>query len=743
MPTPEPGGALLGFLRENWRALAGGLAATAVQSAPSEECLEVQVSEFQAGRAASFPYFKAGAGDVTWLTVARTADDLRREIEDLRAWLMPSYAVEVRFASPSGTPTGELGRLALEVSPSGYWVWKCPHLLAGTVAERLRLRIRVNASRPAKVAMETPSLYELRLQFRAALVAGDRDQAAEAIEAIDANALDGASNVAFMRIRMWDQFGEHDFVDDEELVRKVTRLRAPSAVRMALVRAVHAHHLQELEEGGQIKAAEEVFQRVVEPLLSAVLDGCRPSDGPQVARCLAYRARRTRPAAEVIDALKDLDDPVVTSVLTAVERRGEPKQATGASLAEAEVASIRGDLRAAQEAGVAALRAQLADLPEELRSRWRALMEETLAHRSNPELAEALGRLGDAQTARTIPPQTWSEFHAACEHGKWQDAQSFLDSENRPRSVDLGPVGLLAELEKFEELLTDPSVANEGLARNVLCSAVLNVIEDCKEDARFPRVDFAQSYRAALDLWTLVRAGSTQHEDASLFYMLADAVLQLEPGESSRVLAALTGWWGRRPSAALLPFLQGGLSLASHYGLQREELANLYVLAANFVLTQRVELTRGDRRSWRSIGSRLGLTEADLDRYFGTENANEADPLATANLTKVAIVSTREKQAREAAEQIRRRTGANVVVVTETDAGAMARNARTADVILVVWLAISHAVFRAFDGVRDKVVYVQGTGAENIVLALEGRVTRQSAYPIGAIESTPSVEASQ
>ena len=273
MSTPELGDALVGRLRENWRGHLGVRGSAPGQSTVTDDGVEVQVAEFQAGRAASFPYFTSQDGEVTWLTVARNADDLRREIEDLRAWLMPSYAVEVRFASPSGAPSGELGRLALEVSPCGYWVWKCPWPLAATVAERMRLRIRVNASRPARLAVEAPSLYELRLRFRAALVAGDRDQAAEAIEAIDADALDGASNVTFMRIRMWDRFGEHDFVEDEELVRRVVRLRAPSAVRLALVRAVHTHHLHELEEAGQNEAAEEVTATLLDWLARELVRG--------------------------------------------------------------------------------------------------------------------------------------------------------------------------------------------------------------------------------------------------------------------------------------------------------------------------------------------------------------------------------------------------------------------------------------------------------------------------------------
>jgi hypothetical protein len=80
----------------------------------------------------------------------------------------------------------------------------------------------------------------------------------------------------------------------------------------------------------------------------------------------------------------------------------------------------------------------------------------------------------------------------------------------------------------------------------------------------------------------------------------------------------------------------------------------------------------------------------------------------------------RERQAREAAEQIQLRTHTRVSIVTNMVAGSDTDNARTADVVLFVWMATSHAVFRAFDRFdRNRLCFVQGTGASSIVRSLE------------------------
>jgi hypothetical protein len=101
------------------------------------------------------------------------------------------------------------------------------------------------------------------------------------------------------------------------------------------------------------------------------------------------------------------------------------------------------------------------------------------------------------------------------------------------------------------------------------------------------------------------------------------------------------------------------------------------------------------------------------------------DPLTDVDLKKVAIVSLREEAARGAAEIIRQRTGAQVLVVTETHAGTDTNSAKNADVVLFVWASTTHAVYRAFDGVREKLVYVPGKGAASIVLTLERWAVKQ------------------
>ena len=87
-------------------------------------------------------------------------------------------------------------------------------------------------------------------------------------------------------------------------------------------------------------------------------------------------------------------------------------------------------------------------------------------------------------------------------------------------------------------------------------------------------------------------------------------------------------------------------------------------------------------------------------------------------------MSLQESAAREAAREIQLRTKADVVIVTSLVQDGLTKTAKSADVILLVWAACSHAVYRAFDDCRERVVYVQGTGSSSIVSAAEKRAEK-------------------
>ena len=115
------------------------------------------------------------------------------------------------------------------------------------------------------------------------------------------------------------------------------------------------------------------------------------------------------------------------------------------------------------------------------------------------------------------------------------------------------------------------------------------------------------------------------------------------------------------------------------------------------------------------------MDEEIILEYFPSEHEDaHEDLLSKANFQKVAIVCMREQQARLAAETIRSRTGADVIIVSSMVAGLETDRALSCDVVLFVWLATTHAVFRAFDDFdRKKLCYVQGTGVASIIRSLE------------------------
>lgn len=316
-------------------------------------------------------------------------------------------------------------------------------------------------------------------------------------------------------------------------------------------------------------------------------------------------------------------------------------------------------------------------------------------------------------------PNSWHDWFSWLKSGDEVAAESFL-TERQSQSVDLiSPGDITRFIDALEGFFLDDGLRSRQGA--LLSQGLAEFLEDFVRESEFPRVGFAELYLAILRLWGALHAGiSTRKEHGHVMLELASAALRSNCG-ISEIPEIIAHWWSARPVPAQLPFLLDAIELLDREHPDRDAPANFWVEAAELVRKDPNYLTHSERELWRRIGQRLGMDSATLQLYIPEAAPEEAvDPLQTSGLRKVAIVCMREKQARDAAQIIAQRTGAAISIVSSGRAGQETEAAVQADVILLVWMATSHAVFRALDEVpRRKLSYVQGTGAASIVRALE------------------------
>jgi hypothetical protein len=160
-------------------------------------------------------------------------------------------------------------------------------------------------------------------------------------------------------------------------------------------------------------------------------------------------------------------------------------------------------------------------------------------------------------------------------------------------------------------------------------------------------------------------------------------------------------------------------------------MVDLWAEAIALATRRGVMLSPSQFRTWQRVAGLLELRgdlyTSDLENLCASnESSLPDDPLALAGWRKIAIVSLQESAAREAARELEARTGAEIVLVNGLVQDSLTKAAQLSDVILLVWAACSHAVYRAFDDHRARLAYVQGTGASSIVTAAEQWAEKQT-----------------
>lgn len=366
-------------------------------------------------------------------------------------------------------------------------------------------------------------------------------------------------------------------------------------------------------------------------------------------------------------------------------------------------------------------------LAQNLPPRVRAWIDEALGVKPVPPAVPAPPPVApeEAKPAELPPPIaiTWAGWFALLKSDKEADhsaAELFLDERPEGCAPQLSSCAIDALVTGLDDLFMDDSLRSRE--RGLILDGVSEILEQYVREPEFPRPPLGKFYLSLFRLWGALHSGiSIGREHGHVLLELASALLRLNL-ETGDVRQGLEKWWRAKSAPSQLPYALDAIELLERELPDAAATANLWVEVADVIKRSTDSLPSSDRELWRRAGARLGFDAATVAEYLPPEpgEAKGADILAAASLKHVAIVCLREQQANQAAKAIEARSGAKVTVVASSSAGAETTLACTADVVLFVWMASTHAVFRAFDSFdRKRFIYVQGTGSASITRSLE------------------------
>ena len=620
-----------------------------------------QVNAFLEGYAITLPY-PMNNGKYAWLSFAENPNDFKKQIVDIRSWIIPNYGWEDKNSLVTKSEkTGSFQDDVFQFSPHGYYRWFSKMSDGLTILEKLNKAQYLNSKVPQRSSSIKLGIVALRREFSISLANSSFENAASVINEIDKRQLDTAANSNALRIQLLyatqDYRGIVEFPNLENLIA----VRPPRKVKEAILVAHHSVYLEELEEQKLFDQALDEYSKFRGIL--AGLAGSLSSDDPRILKLKFYDSLTSETKVNVnLPRNMVVDDALVWLV----ERSKET--------------------------------------------------EETLENSFDKDL-NAQDQVVETKIELHL---NWSNLHGAINNNEFSKVRSFLQEvENAP--FDWVPT----DTDFLTEVFTDPEIS-EDIAKQVLGEEILiSVVDNFIAEPSFPRTPLLDLYKGILSVWVNYHAGSTKPNTSEFVLTLCEAILELDVKELPLIKTVIEDWWSAgAESYRRLPWLSEALTLMIEKD-RNVEIETLWIAGATLVSNSKTMIPLEDQIMWRSLGGFTSLDPETVDELLNFEEAaldEEGDVLADCDFSKVSIVTLNERTAKIAKREIESRTRAKVIIVNDLSAGEGTDSALLSDVVLFVSGAVKHAVYRAFDGRRDILEYVQGKGSSSIVRALERRV---------------------
>lgn len=631
------------------------------------------------GEITTLPYALPTKATIHWVSFGGDSRGLLEYAEDLRSWVLPGYGTHGDLDFARVVSQGRLAKLVRSVSPSGYLRWTSDFSSLTTILSILNQMHALLTCIPDMSPKSPPSVHVLRFRFVSALRCGEWAEAEQVINDIDRWNLEQAHKTMQMRLRLLGEARGHAALLVMLDKHNLWALTHPTRVAEAIVEAVIHEVLHPLE----LMHNPDVICEKLRPWLSK-LTTILPLVAPQVTRAplFAYFACIDDDGATALEMLSDLP----------------------AQLAD----FVRDRFKALLETD------QLKETATDSQQNAKAVLV------NDSEIPESSGQLLSAGQAY------WNVLQSLVRQGSLGALESHLSELDMRVSVDAELLNSVPDV--LMDLISDPSIEVSTASRNALQEVLTALVDVIFSLPGFPSNKHLDLYLSVAEALVYVRGGSASEEDAHLLHGLLAAIANLSAESVESCTKLLRAWWQLRPVLPRLDWLLSVLDSLAPLHPHPAEMVDLWVDAVGLAHRKQLILSSTQFRLWKRVSSLLELDAKDiakdLDGLRPLVQESQSDALANAPWQKIAIVSLQESAAREAAREIQLRTKADVVIVTSLVQDGLTKTAKSADVILFVWAACSHAVYRAFDDCRERVVYVQGTGSSSIVSAAEQRAEK-------------------
>lgn len=657
------------------------VAGKGVFSGPDVSLIDLLFERARHGEISTFPYALPAKGTVHWVSFGGDSRGLLEYAEDLRAWILPNYGTSGDLNFARSYSKGRLAKLVHTVSPSGYLRWSSDLKNLTTILRILNQMHALLTSMPNLSSTSPPSVHVLRFRFVSALRCGDWEDAEQVINDIDRWNLEQAHKTMQMRLRLLGESREH----------------------AALLDMVERHGLWALSHPTRI--AEAIVDAVIHEILQPMVVSQSPDIICQKIRPWYSKLITTLPLVELQESRAPLF---------------------------AYFACIDDDARTAL--------ALLSDLPSDLADFIRKRFDETplsnevkavtSKSNQNTDPVEKVKQEFESTSIEIPNPRQsyWSELQTLVRQGNLTALELHLSELDACLSLNRDLLDAIPDV--VIDLISDPNIESSSASRNALHELMTSLVDLIFNLPGFPNKKHIDIYLSVAEALVYLRGDSASEEDAHILHGLLASIANLSTTSLQSCTKLLRAWWQLRPVLPRLNWLLTVLDSLAPLHPHPDEMLDLWVEAVGLAHRKQLTLTPSEYRLWKRVANLLELDEnavaKDLETLQSLAQVQQVDSLANVPWQKIAIISLQESAAREAARELQSRTNAEVIVVTSLVQDGLTKTAKAADLILFVWAASSHAVYRAFDDCRSRLVYVQGTGTSSIIAAAEQRAEKIS-----------------